>query len=45
MTRRDNPARCQICRMHETLCICALVPRLVTRTRLALLVHHREARP
>jgi DTW domain-containing protein YfiP len=30
--------------MHATLCICALVPRLVTRTRLALLVHHREAR-
>jgi len=29
--------------MHQTLCICALVPRLVTRTRLALVVHHREA--
>lgn len=29
--------------MHQTLCICALVPRLVTRTRLTLVVHHREA--
>lgn len=29
--------------MHETLCICALVPTLETRTRLALLIHHREA--
>ena len=26
------------------LCICALVPRLSTRTRLTVLVHHREAR-
>ena len=30
--------------MHLTLCICALVPRLRTRTRLTLLVHYREAR-
>ena len=43
MSRRDNPDRCPTCRMHATLCICALVPRLTTRTRLALIVHHREA--
>ncbi len=43
MSRRDNPDRCVTCRMHVTLCICALVPRLATRTRLALVVHHREA--
>jgi DTW domain-containing protein YfiP len=30
--------------MHATLCICPLVPRLWTRTRLTLLVHYREAR-
>ena len=30
--------------MHETLCICALVPRLETRTRLELIVHTREQR-
>ncbi len=28
--------------MHTTLCICSLLPKLATRTRLALLVHHRE---
>ena len=45
MSRRDNAlARCGTCRMHATLCICALVPRLQTRTRLTLLVHYREAR-
>jgi len=43
MSRRDNPDRCATCRMHRALCICALVPRLVTRTRLAVVVHHREA--
>ncbi len=30
--------------MHATLCICALTPRLPTRTRLELLVHYREER-
>lgn len=29
--------------MHETLCICALMPKLETRTRLALVIHAREA--
>ena len=28
--------------MHLTLCICDRTPRLATRTRLALLLHHRE---
>ena len=45
MSRRDNvEARCAVCRLNATLCICALVPRLRTRTRLVLLVHYREAR-
>jgi DTW domain-containing protein YfiP len=30
--------------MHQTLCICALVPRLDTRTRLQLILHYREER-
>ncbi len=30
--------------MHETLCICALIPRLSPRTRLELIVHYREER-
>jgi len=42
MSRRDNLDRCPTCRMHDTLCICALVPRLDTRTRLELIVHCRE---
>lgn len=45
MSRRDHTdALCGTCRMHATLCICALVPRLRPRTRVTLLVHHREAR-
>jgi DTW domain-containing protein YfiP len=43
MTRRNNLDRCLACRMHATLCICALIPRLTPRTRVALLVHNREA--
>jgi DTW domain-containing protein YfiP len=30
--------------MHETLCICALVPTIETRTRLQLVMHCREER-
>ncbi len=44
MSRRNNLERCTTCAMHETLCICALVPRLETRTRLELIVHCREER-
>jgi DTW domain-containing protein YfiP len=29
--------------MHRTLCICALLPRLETRTRVVLIVHQLEA--
>ncbi|HUS28779.1 MAG TPA: tRNA-uridine aminocarboxypropyltransferase [Kofleriaceae bacterium] len=35
---------CASCRLHASLCICALVPRLHTRTRLVLLVTQSEAR-
>jgi DTW domain-containing protein YfiP len=45
MSRRDNAdVRCARCRMHDSLCICALMPRLVTRTRLALVIHRYEER-
>jgi tRNA-uridine aminocarboxypropyltransferase len=30
--------------MHRSLCICALVPRIVTRTRVALILHQLEQR-
>lgn len=35
---------CTTCRLPSTLCICALVPRLETRTRLLLVVAASEAR-
>jgi DTW domain-containing protein YfiP len=43
MSRRRKPhLRCDECRMHRSLCICALLPRLETRTRVVLLLHQLE---
>lgn len=43
MTRRDNSRRrCLGCRMHESLCVCALIPTLTTQTRLLLVMHRAE---
>ncbi len=45
MSRRNNASsRCDRCRMHASLCVCALVPKLVTRTRLVLVLHRAEDR-
>lgn len=45
VSRRENDAaRCLRCRVHLSLCICALIPRLVTRTRLLLIIHRAEVR-
>jgi DTW domain-containing protein len=45
MSRRNNASvRCPRCRMHESLCVCALIPRIETRTRLLLLIHRIEDR-
>jgi DTW domain-containing protein YfiP len=45
MSRRANDeARCKSCRMHESLCVCALIPRVETRTRLVLVIHRIEVR-
>jgi DTW domain-containing protein YfiP len=30
--------------MHQSLCVCALIPRLETRTRLVLVIHRTEER-
>ena len=30
--------------MHESLCVCSLIPRIETRTRLVLVIHRVEAR-
>jgi DTW domain-containing protein YfiP len=45
VSRRDHvEARCPACMMYRELCVCAAIPTLVTRTRLVLLIHYREAR-
>jgi tRNA-uridine aminocarboxypropyltransferase len=45
MSRRNNVrSRCRRCRMHGSLCICDLIPRLTTRTRLVLVIHRIELR-
>src|SRR6185295_792343 len=45
VSRRDNAdARCPRCRVHASLCVCALIPRIETRTHLVLVVHRREER-
>lgn len=45
MSRRNNAGRrCKRCRMHQSLCVCALIPRLETRTRLVLVIHRSEDR-
>lgn len=45
MTRRNNPhARCERCRVHRSLCFCADLPTLATRTRVVLFLHRYEAR-
>lgn len=45
MSRRGNAAvRCVRCRMHASLCVCPLIPRLDTRTRVMLVIHRAEDR-
>src|SRR5215471_1767884 len=45
MGRRHKPhLRCSACRLHASVCICALLPRIETRTHVALVVHQLEAR-
>lgn len=45
MSRRDNREnRCIKCMMHASLCVCALIPRIETWTRLVLVIHRAEIR-
>jgi DTW domain-containing protein len=45
MSRRDNAhVRCSRCHLHQSLCLCALIPRLATRTRVVLVIHRVEQR-
>jgi DTW domain-containing protein YfiP len=40
--RSRRLARCEGCGLPEERCLCAAIPTLATRTRLALVAHHRE---
>jgi DTW domain-containing protein len=43
MSRGANPTnRCTACQMHLSVCICALIPEIETRTRLVLILHQLE---
>jgi len=40
--RSKRAPRCDVCRMHCELCLCAELPRLELLTRVVLIMHHRE---
>ena len=40
--RSKRAPRCDVCRMHCALCLCAECPRLALATRVVLIMHHRE---
>lgn len=42
MSRNHSPDRCDRCQIFRPLCICALAPRLGTRTRVVIFMHFRE---
>lgn len=45
MSRRDNAEnRCAECALHHPLCLCSLVPRIETASKLCLVLHRDEAR-
>lgn len=41
-SRRRVAARCARCRMHVPLCLCAMLPRIATRTRVVLVANEGE---
>ena len=40
--RRKPESRCERCLMRRESCLCAEIPTLILRTRLLLIMHHRE---
>lgn len=38
----DLEGRCKVCRVRESHCLCALVPKVANRTRVLVLRHHHE---
>lgn len=43
-TRNRRAARCDRCRQHASLCLCAELPRLDNRTRVLVVMHRAEDR-
>jgi DTW domain-containing protein YfiP len=33
---------CEICFLHKSRCICHLIPKIETQTKLSVIIHHRE---
>ena len=42
--KRKTQDPCPGCQMHRSRCFCELIPRLDLKTRLSLIVHHKELR-
>ncbi|MES2964170.1 MAG: tRNA-uridine aminocarboxypropyltransferase [Bdellovibrionota bacterium] len=42
MRKRKTVDPCQTCFMHMERCICAFIPKLELKTKLSLVIHHRE---
>lgn len=40
--KRKTKKPCSECFLNQTLCICSLIPRFETRTRMTLIIHTRE---
>jgi DTW domain-containing protein YfiP len=40
--KRKTKAPCQECFLNQNLCICSLIQRIATRSKLSLIIHHRE---
>lgn len=40
--KRKTVDPCPICRMHRERCICHHIPKLNLKTKLSLVIHHRE---
>jgi len=42
--KRKTQDPCQVCGLHKNLCICTWIPRLNLRTKIVLVIHHKELR-
>ncbi len=40
--KRKTKDPCELCGLHRDCCICHLIEKIPTRTRLCLVIHHRE---